>query len=453
MPNLEEIKTYFMQFPSRLTLISFLLLTLIGCENGCTIRRVLDSEYEDMGTGKDRVRVTMNLIDYRNSRAINHDIFNRRITHSYGIDATIRYRGVESEVLFAQGVNDPDNVDLTAELKRVTIKQSKNENHIAVGVDGSVVAIQHFYKNQPANLRIFKAMDAQLSKRMKKVNLNRYPSMYKAVFAEINETCLDDAGSSAAVFQFLDELKPADYLQQQMLQRWPSCELAQNYFTEKRISDLRKDKKWLSMAENRCLAVMENNEKPTNFYNVAVFYEALNSPVIFSKFDENLIEQWLKEPAREDQENIVNRLLDKKRPLSASNRQKVLNKAQSELKLFLKTWENNHRYEPENMVKICLVAGDYATADLFISKAMSKHHDFVTFDIIDALYENFSFFTAKHQAMIRQKSNTFFMALKDYERDYCFGKAKGVLDCTTLKSWKSTYANDLTFSELPEGCK
>lgn len=453
MSTLEQIKTYFMKFPSRLTLFSFLLLTLIGCENGCTIRRVLDSEYEDMGTGKDRVRVTMNLIDYRNSKAIDHDIFNRKITHSYGIDATITYRGVESDVLFAQGVPDPDKVDLSSQLKRCTVKQSKNENHIAVGVDGTVVAVRHFYKNQPANLNVFKQLDNRLPKRIKKVNLDRYPNMYKAVFSEIHETCVEDVTASKAVYLFLDELKPTDYLQKEMLHRWPSCELAQNYFTPERISKLRKDPKWFSMAEKWCLSVLEKQEKPTNLYNVSTFYEALNSPAVTARFDEVLIAQWLSEPSHDDEENILNRMEDKKRPLSGANRQKVWSKAQNEIRIFLKTWDRNAYYEPEAMLKICLLAGDYATADAFISKAMTGSRDFVTYDIIDAIYENYTFFTAKHQLLIQQKSNTFFKAVESSERDYFFGKAEKVLDCKTLKEWKAAYSQDLTFSDLPENCR
>ena len=433
-------------------ILSCLLLALVGCERGCTTSSTMDSETMQLTVNGQDVKVIARLVDYRNSRAINRNIFHRSVTHTYGISFDLAMKGFLEKDFFLEGVDDPDNVDLEAQLKRVKVKFSKDKKHIGLGVDGVVVDIIHLYKNERIETQSA-LFDPSESIKWSSLNLEKYPDAADYFIKEIEMNCDMASVSQQQIFSFLDDCKPSGKAHRLMLENWPECFLAENYYNKTRIQKLSQDKNWKKLATQRGMEALRENSFFGSKEGLYSFAESLNSKELNALLDSVYVENWGSKSDLESTEIILNRLKSKTNPLAPETRKIILSDARDAFNEFVSSGDSDFRREASVCLHVIVASGDTMTAHTFLHNAMGENFsEYNIFDFIETVYENFPYFTKAQQRYIKRRTPDLFEQAEDYARSIYFDAAQVCMSCNQLKSWKKQYRNDLEFSRLPRNC-
>lgn len=433
--------------------LSFLGLALIGCNRGCTTTHTIASESTIISTSGGNVEVVGRVVDYRNSQRRGDDVFDRSVTHTYGLCFDLKYGTYESKDFYHEGVKDPKAVDLPKELKRVEVMISKDQNHIGLGVDGKVVQLIHLYKSNRIATEDPKLV-ADGTMEWSKLDIESYPSPGTILTEGLKNSCGKMSFGNSAVTQYCDESKPSAKVHKIMLDKWPKCDLASDYLTQQKVEELSKDKKWKKYAIKRGKKVLKDIDKYSfEFDEVSNFITALNSSELNDEFDDLMVEKWGRKGMTDYTGILVKRIEQKKNPMDKAKRDQVYNRAKSEFEAFQKTGKSNHEKEAANCIQVLKSFGDTMAGHDFIQNSFGTSASrFDVFDFLEVAYGDFNVFTEYQQQQIIQKTEPTFASIKGYSRSSYFSAIDNLVDCAMLKRLKNKYPEDLKMYDVPIRC-
>ncbi|MCJ8292153.1 MAG: hypothetical protein HRT58_19910 [Crocinitomicaceae bacterium] len=440
-----------------LSLVSMiaLCLILIGCNRGCTTSRTIASESKTIATSGGDVEIIGRVIDYRHSKRRGQDIFDRKVSHTFGLSFDVKYGTFEQKEFYHEGVKDPDLVKLPKELNRVKVAISNDRNHIGLGVDGKVVDLIHLYKSNRIQT-MQSSLKADGTMDWSKLDINSYPTPSEILTESLKNSCEIMTFEKDAMFAFCDSKKPSDKIHQVMLNKWPRCSLAKSYLSEKKIKELSKDKTWKRRAIKRGTYVIKNKGSfGFDFDNVTDFASALNSPELNVLVDSLLLEEWGRNNGNDYTKALTDRIGRRKNALNKSNRMVVYIEAKREFSKFLKTGESNYQRESSKCLQVLKALGDTMSAFNFVQEALVGNGNighFNSMDFIETAYDDMDVFTDYQQRIIILKSEDVFDYCKDYSRSILYSAIEDLVDCSMLKRLKKKYPKDLKYSRIPSRC-
>ena len=427
------------------------LLLLVGCERGCTTSRTLDEESVVMNANGNKVILRLRVVDYRNSRAIDKNIFRRSVSHTYGLSVDIAYRGQEFRDLYTEGVDNPDKVDLSKELKRVQLTVSKDGNHLGIGVDNKVANVLHFYKKRQI-VQSSALVNPEFGSAWSDLKIDDFPSPRELILADVHD-CRFSIQDNNLLGAFMDDQSANDHAHKLLLDGWPTCSNANDYYTAVRVNKLVKNGQWRKWAEERSLLVIRSGESGFGFYKPDDFYAALNSSKVNNLLDSAMLSDWGSKGSSEATQKIVDRLKNKNRPLSAAGKDALLKSARQFFQEFMRTGTSDYHCEAEACMKVLLASGDTLTAHSALPQILGTNlGHFDPFDMIEVVYENYNFYTPAQQRYIKSQLPSVFMRTKDYARSILWRAVEGYAGCKLLREWKKKYPDNLDFCEVPNGC-
>lgn len=439
--------------PLSLLVMIFSGLLFIGCNRGCTTSHTIASESKTVSTKGGNAQVVGRVIDYRHSRRVGDNIFNRSVTHSYGLTFDLKFGTFVEKGFFHEGVDNPDAVELGKELKRVDVEVSNDKNHIGLGVDGKVVDIIHLYKSNRIATREAD-LNADGTMNWSDLKINSYPSPEEILTDALKNSCDDLYAGTDAVYEFCNSSKPYAKVHKIMLDKWPDCNTARNYLTKQKVRELAKNKKWREWAEKRGKKVVSNIDR-FNFEmdEIMAFVDALNSPKLNKSFEKALIDGWGKKGMTDFTGLLVQRIKHKQAPLSKEGRKIVYDRAKKEFSEFMRTGESNYKCEANSCIKLLSELGDTLPGYQFVQNAFGQNvQRFDQFDFLEVAYDDFGVFTDYQQRSIMAETEGTFEYFKDYSRSSYFSSIEDLVDCSMLKRLKSKYPEDLKIRDVPRRC-
>ena len=439
--------------------LSFLLViassvTLFGCNRGCTTSKTIASESTTVSTSGGNVQVTGRVIDYRHSKRQSSDIFDRKVSHSYGLSFDLNYGTFAQREFYHEGVDDPEKVNLTKELQRVKVEISKDQNHIGLGVDGKVVEIIHLYKsNRISTNRIELLADGTMD--WSKLDMESYPSPESILTESLKNSCDDIGGNDNAYFEFCNTSKPSAKIHKIMLDQWPKCNTAENYYTENKIRELSKSKKWRKRAEKRAKLILDNlGSYSFEFDAVMAFIDALDSDNLNTQLNGILLDKWGGNGTMDFTSVLVKRIKENKNSFSYSDRQVLRSEAKMEFSKFEKSGQFNYKRKGLECLRVLSALGDTTTAYKFIQNSFGKNASrFDSRDFLDVAYGDFNLYTAHQQQLIIQKTEATFASFKGSYRSSYYYAIDDLVDCSMLKRLKNKYPDDLHGPSVPMRCR
>lgn len=433
-----------------LTLFSLLL---IGCNRGCTTSTTLASESKTISTPEGDVEITGRVVDYRNSMPVNRNVFNRSISHTFGLSFDVKFGNFYQEDFFTEGVKDPDFVKLTDELKRVKVSVSKDKNHIALGIDGKVVDIIHLYQSHRITTNQQDLM-ADGTMDWSKLDINSYPSPEKILTKTLEKSCDILGRNDEAMIAFCDSKKPSDKIHRLLLKKWPDCQLAQGYYTDERVGEFRKNDKWRKQATKSALKALKKRESAGFDLGLVISFSlAVNSSELNKTVDSLLLSEWGKPGGVNYTSALISRMENAKNPMGKSDRKKVQAEAKSEFNAYLFSGKSNSNRDAQQCLEVLEALGDTMSVHKFIDAAFNKRPgNFNTRAFIDIAYSDMDEFTDYQQQMIIEKTPKRFESFpKELRSDY-FSAIQDVMDCSFLKRMKKKYPSELDFNLVPFRC-
>lgn len=433
--------------------LSLLSISLIGCNRGCTTSKTIKSESTTISTSAGNVQIVGRVVDYRHSRRVGSDIFDREVTHTFGLCFDINFGTFQLSEFYHEGVDDPDNVNLTNELKRVKVKISKDQNHIGMGVDGKVVKLVHLYKSHGIGTdRADLVADGTMD--WSKLDMESFPSPSEILTKSLEESCDFMPYGTSAMDEFCNDSKPSSKVHKTLLDKWPSCTFAKNYFTEQKVRELAKDKKWKKRAEKRGLKVLKNIESHNfDFEEIAAFVDQLNSSELNEALNEVLMNKWGTSGANDYTEKLVERL-KQQNSFTSEERSALYETAKSEFDKFQQTGESNYKREAAECLYVLQAMGDTTTGYNFINTSFGKNvSQYNCFDFIEVAFDHYGSYTDYQQELMLNKTESTFDAIQDYSRSVFYSNIEGIADCSMLKRLQKKYPEDLKMERIPSRCK
>jgi len=431
-------------------LLSCLLLILIGCQRGCTFARTIDREENEIKVNGTKVSLEAKLVDYRNSRAVNRNIFKRSVTHTYAVVFSARLLGYENDDFYAESVPDPDQVDLEKQLKRIQIKISKDKKHFALAVDKQTQDLVHLYKKKRV---LMESKGATPLPNWSNLNINGFPSASSMIRDEIKSHCDRIFMNKDLFIEYVDDCGPDDNIHKILFTQWPNCNFSTDYYDLPRVRKLRKSAKWTETAENRILEILESDNFARLRSESYELMETLKSAKVKNALDSTYAVNWGK-PGRQAMRSRILSRLNKPGAISDKWKKQIINQARASFRKFDRTGEEDRNLDAETSLAAILATGDTLISYNFLKKAMTasaKHYD--SYDLIEAVYDNYNSFTPYQKNWVKQQTPVIMKHIKSYNRDTLFDAALEIVSCDQLKAWKKEYPDDLDFTELPEGCK
>ncbi len=436
----------------RLFIPIVLVLSLVGCQNGCTTAHTLDRESIDLVKNGQKVTVTARVVDYRNSKKIGRNIFHRSVTHTYGLSIDIAYRGQVHRDTYEEDVADPDAVDLDKELKRVKLALSNDGNHLGIGMDNDVVNVLHFYKEHEI---LSPAVSALYPDGLKwsELKINSYPSPRELILGDVSRQCDFSMMNRDLVEIYMDDQAASDTVHRMMLSKWPDCRLAEGYYTPVRVRKLKKDKTWKKWAVERSKEEIRLASSWTSEEEKNAFYNALNDREVNLLYDSLLVSGWGRKGSDNALAIITARLKGNGRSFSSQDRAMLKQAAAENVKRFMQKGESDYQREAYTCLRVLSASGDTTLSWEFLKTAFGdrqNHYD--QFDLVECIYDNYEWYTPAQQAYIVSNTPRFFRETRDYVRSSVFRAVDDIMDCKQLRQWKKDYPEDLDFCELPKGC-
>ncbi|MFK7783684.1 MAG: hypothetical protein AB8B56_01140 [Crocinitomicaceae bacterium] len=439
--------------PLSLLVMIFSGLLFIGCNRGCTTSKTIASESKTVATKGGNAQVVGRVVDYRHSRRVGDNIFDRSVTHSYGLTFDFKFGTFVEKSFFHQGVDNPDAVQLGKELKRVDVAISNDKNHVGLGVDGKVVELIHLYKsNRISTQEVDWNADGTMD--WSSLKINSYPSPEEMLTESLKNSCDAMVGTNNAVYEYCNSSKPSAKIQKIMLDKWPDCSAAKGYLTQQKVRQLKQDAKWRKWAEKRGEKVLAKIEYHSfDIDEILLFIDALGSQKLSAELEEVLIKNWGRSGMPDYTELLVNKIKHKKTPLSKDGRKAVYDQAKSEFTKFMKTGESDRKHAAIDCIQLLSALGDTLPGYQFVQNAFGQNvQRFDQFDFLDVAYDDFNVFTDYQQRVIMEETEGTFEHFKDYSRSSYFYAIEDLVDCSMLKRLKTKYPEDLKSPRVPTRC-
>ncbi len=433
---------------------SAMSLFLIGCNRGCTTSHTIASESRAVQTSGGNAEVVGRVVDYRHSKRVGQDIFDRKISHTYGLCFDLKFGTFHLSEFFHEGVDNPDNVNLSKELGRVKVKISKDQNHIGLGVDGKVVKLVHLYKTHGIGTDQPK-LNADGTMDWAKLDIESFPSPSEILEESLKNSCDLMPYGSAAMNEFCDDSQPSSKIHKLLLDKWPSCAFAKNYYTEQKLRELVKDKKWKKRAVKRGKKVLKNIEQYNfQFDDIVAFIDFLDEDELSQELDDILLANWGKKDMIDYTEKLVERLNQPNNSFDKEEREALYELAKSEFTEFEKTGESNYKMEASECLLVLTALGDTTTGYNFVQNAFgAKAKRYDSLDFLEVAFDHFDVYTDYQQQKMLSETEATIDVVKDYARSSYYDHIERLADCSMLKRLKQKYPEDLKFQRVPNRCK
>jgi len=431
--------------------LSFLLLILVGCQNGCTTQHTIKSESIILKRKGENIRIIAKLLDYRNSkRKYSNRLFPRQITHSYGIQFEISALGLKELHFYSENIDNPDNVDLDQYLKRVKVALSKDKHHLAVGYDSEIIKVFHLFKGR--EISTMYSNNSQ-SNSWRSLNINGYPSPKELILDELSENCNFGYQLEDNVKDLFEDLKPSDSAHVILLNHWPDCSLAKNYYEGARLKDLSKNKIWKSYAVARAEEVFGSSFYRYNYSECMQFFEALNSEKLNNSIENSIVENWNVDSDWQLTDYIIKDIQRGGNKVSAKNREAIYNDAQLILNDFLSTGDVSFTRYPEKCLAISLALGDTTTSYRIIEEGiLAKKSKLDAGTVVQVLYKNEALLTPFQRNRLNKNIETYFKNLSADDKADAFSEINNFDKCRLLRKWKKEYPEELKFCFISMDC-
>ncbi|MFT5860693.1 MAG: hypothetical protein ACI865_002807 [Flavobacteriaceae bacterium] len=425
---------------------------LMGCGRGCTTTSKVDSESITVVKKGKEITLEACVIDYRYSVGKKNNIFNRSVSHTFGLRFEVALYGKKFGNFFTEDVDDPDNVDLTSELKRIKVDLSKDKKHLGLGVDGKVVQVIHIYKKRPIKVEIID--DSNIGKKWSELDLDAMPSPKLIIMNAVSANCDFLLFDNAIAMEMLDDYHPSDTMHRMLLSKWPDCRLAEDYLTEKRTKRLSKNATWKRYAVKRGLEVIEKNSlSPWELEGISDFLNMLNSPKLSRAIDSLYMADWGRKGSQTETAALIERIQSKKRPMNATLKREVLDDARANFKTYMRTGESDSKRESSYCLAILIAGDDKEIGQIFLEDGFTNNmKKYDNFDFFETVYDNFEVFTADQQDFILDNTSKLFENSRDYSRSSLYRAVTAHASCDQLKKWLESYPEDLDYEELPDSC-
>jgi len=435
----------------RYVLFAVLFVGISACKRGCTTTSTVESETTTISTPGGDLVIKASVIDYRNSRAINKNIFNRSVTHTYGVSIDLSGATWTRDDVFNESVPDPDVVDLDQQLARIKVAMSDDGNHVAMGVDGTVVEVVHLYKGEviPGDFDTYAVGGLDWND----LDINSYPEPEEILLKKITTNCDFMLTEETLLFGFMDTYAPSDTMQREFLAQWPECAMMGHYIDSARIVAMSKDPTWYIYFKERVKTVLEGGIMSYKKEEVLEMISSLNDPNALAMVDELLIDSWGGFTNDGMNRFVMDRMKSKKYPMKANVKQQYLDIAAASFDDFLESGRSDSKKSTVVCLQMLQLSGDTALGHTFLHDAFGGNHDdYWFYDFLDVAYDNFDGYTKDQQAYILEQTPLLFEKVEDYEQDGFFRAVSPVLDCNSLKMLKQKYPEDLNDEDLPEKC-
>lgn len=431
--------------------ISFLLLILVGCQNGCTTKSTIKKEHVVIERNGHKVIVTAKLMDFRNSKRKNsRRLFPRKVTHSYGIEFNVSGLGLKQLHFYSENVNNPDNVDLGKYLKRVKIAISKDGGHLALGYDNEIIKVFHLYKGKEIGATF---LDINKSSAWSSLNINGYPSPEDIILNELSENCDFSILLEDNVNDLFEDLKPSDSAHVLLLNKWPDCRTARDYYKGKNLKKLSKNKTWKSYAVARAEEVLGGNFHGYLFFENMEFYEVMNSKELNLMIEDYLVNNWRSNSDRKLANYIIENLQKKGGVISKSGKELIYNDAQSVLDEFLNKGDVSFTKDPEKCMGAVLAYGDTTNSYRIIEEGiLAKNSKMDPGTLTEVLYTNEFLLTSHQRKLLNDNIELYFKNLSPDDKADVFHEVNKSNKCRLLRKWKMKYPDELRFSHLSIDC-
>lgn len=429
----------------------FLGLFLIGCQRGCTTVSTLDSESKSVKIGGEKVIITARLVDYRNSRAIDRrNVFKRKVTHTYGITFDIRSRLYSDSDFYSEGVDDPDKVNLKKALKRAKVAISKDKKHVALGIDNEVSQIVHLFKGKPMRSDVYDAISTPDN--WAQLDINSFPSPREMLIAQIEDRCSMIMMNEDALRELLDKSSPNDKAHHKLLAQWPECDFAIEYYDAKQVARCSQNKNWKKRAEQQAIKALEESSRVSMRFEDEFndFLKGLQSDLVFSAMDQMLVDKWGNQSVESSQ--LIARVEDKSRPMTASHKKQIVAKAKTALNKFIRTGHSSHKCEASDCIRVLIASGESEEIDAFLENAVSKPSHYYVYDLFECLFDVYDKYSPSQQKLISENLDDIMASLPDYARDSMIRNGEKIIPCDQIRKWIKEYPEDLDASDLPKGC-
>lgn len=431
----------------------FICSFLIGCGRGCTTTSKVDSESKTLVKRGEEITLEASVIDYRYSVGKKNNIFDRSVSHTFGLRFEVWLYGRNFGEFFTEGLNSPDNVDLTSVLKRIKVDFSKDKNHLGLGVDGKVVSVIHIYKKQP--IKVQTTDGSSIGKNWSELDLNAMPSTKSIVMNQVIENCDFFLFENKIAMEILDDYHPSDTMHRMLLSKWPECGFAEDYLTDKRRKRLVKNATWKRYSVKRGLEVIEKNALASwELDKTFEFLNNLNSPKLSRAIDSLYMADWGRKGSQTETDALIKRIISKKRPMNANLKREVLDDARSNFETYMRTGESDYSREASNCLAVMIAGGDTEIGQLFLEDGFNNNmNKYENFDFFETVYDNFKLFSVKQQKFILDNTSKLFENCKNYKRSSLYDAVEPYASCGQLKKWLESYPEDLERQELPDSCK
>lgn len=436
------------KFPPLYLALVFLVLT--GCNRGCTISSTLDEVSKTVKVGEYDAVVTIRFIEHRHSKRRDKNIFDRRVTFTYGIAYDIELPFWKDEEVVYTPWRDKDNEpDLDAELERFVLKSSPNGDHFAVGLADVCAGVYSIYAEE-----VFQGtnyVDAAWSE----VNLESLPSP-RAMISKALETgdnCTFAMMNNQTLKRILEKAPVDDQHHIDALSAWPDCGEVRDYLTTEKIAQLRQQPKWLEAAKTRLFEALNNSWLiSTETETVFLMAEHLKDPQVYEVIDSVMSVNWGTKRPGNQHAYIADRI--RSGQLSEKVKGQLQERVDGAFEQFMSDFRTDPNTELQRQVQFYLLMKDQAQVDRFLGVAMTKEaFDGEGFDILEALFGNFDEYQPAEQERIIAGMIALMEDMKDYMRDTVLEDLEPHLECSKIKELVGKYPEDMKHYRMPERCE
>jgi hypothetical protein len=325
----------------RICLLSFSFLLLLGCNKGCSYSNEIDSESKTVSIDGIDFKIEASLIESGNTRRSNQD-YSVSIGIADGADKikeALLFPGVEYEV------------DLHQKIEPANIRGSKDKFTYQLTYDGHVCATYHNldgkiisspygnnYNSQETNevnsnlkLELFIAfqsfgnIDYTALPLEDEVDIDAYPSrndLLKDVVLKKEIAGLFNSRDSRYVSSFLDEVNLSNEELSTFFERWPTDELAINYFSNEKIISLKaQNPSWYKMARNHLKDSYKISFRSSEVHDL--IFNHLKDEELISSIDSAYVEKELSRTLSWSNDDYLLRRLEDSSPLSPNLQTKI----------------------------------------------------------------------------------------------------------------------------------
>lgn len=434
-----------------------LSIVLCGCQKGCTTSKTIDKESKTIKVGDLEGTITVRHIQYKHIKSKKGGIktsLDKSVKYSYAIVWDVDFPFWEQKDVAYEGTDD--NADLKEQLDRFNFKVSKDQKHFSYGIGDQLMGVMHIYNGlafeDPDKIGVEYDVVS-----FEKVSIEGYedPEEIIANILDKGEICTSgDINNEYTIIEILNSLPDDHQLRKIAFESWPQCNIAKKVFTPKKLKTMIKAlPEYRDIITSRIESVI-TDDKSGIFDKKEVLKAVidLNDKEILYKVDKVLVDHWAVFMAREINDYITQRTLDKKTPMQPETIELYVQKCMHGLNNLI---AGNRDLKIDNVERLKFLALNNRTKeiDYFIKNtfgARTLDRNLIALDKV--ITKNWELLNDKQRNKILKQYQNNFKSIKSYNHAQVYKFLKKHLDCKDLIKIKESYPENLDDERLPLKC-